>query len=310
MIHVAIAGDGQLGRGVADALSVRADVRLTGPVGSDRLPVALDSGADVVIVATTTRLVDVAPAIRAAVAAGSNVLVSAEECAHPWSVDAGLADELDSLARERGVSILGAGLNPGFVFDALVLTLLGAAGAVSRIEVERRVELGGFGPAVAGRLGLGVTEREFRERLADGRILGHAGFPQSIAVVAAATGRLVDDVEASLEPVVGPDGLTTGIDQHYIARGPDGAEWYSAHFVGRVDLAAHGIPSGDRIRLERVGDGDLDCSLSPGLGSQAGSRALISNSVDRVVAARPGWVTVADLPPAFPAPALVPQGAP
>jgi hypothetical protein len=29
---------------------------------------------------------------------------------------------------------------------------------------------------------------------------------------------------------------------------------------------------------------------------------MVANSVERVMAARPGWVTVADMAPAFPAP--------
>ncbi|MGH3267003.1 MAG: hypothetical protein ACRDNS_34045, partial [Trebonia sp.] len=37
---------------------------------------------------------------------------------------------------------------------------------------------------------------------------------------------------------------------------------------------------------------------SPGMNSQSGSAAVIANSVRRVAAARAGWLTVADLPPA------------
>jgi hypothetical protein len=33
---------------------------------------------------------------------------------------------------------------------------------------------------------------------------------------------------------------------------------------------------------------------------QSGSASIVANSVRRVVAAAPGWRTVADLPPAFP----------
>ncbi len=300
MIRVAIAGDGQLGRGVARALASRGDIDLIGPAPRGRLTEALDSGADLVIIATATRFAEVAPHIRAAVAAGSNVIVSAEECAYPWVVDDGLARELDAAARERGVTILGGGLNPGFVFDALVLTLLGALEAVRRITVTRVVNLSGFGPTVAGRLGLGVTPAEFAARVADGRILGHAGFPQSMHVVAAATGRTLERIDTRLDPVTGGDGLTTGIDQEYVAYSPAGDAWFRAVFRGDLDLAAASLAPRDELRFEREGADDVVCSLDPGIGSQAGSRALISSSVDRVVAARPGWVTVAELPPAFP----------
>jgi 4-hydroxy-tetrahydrodipicolinate reductase len=300
MIQVAIAGDGQLGRGVARALASRADIEVIGPAPRARIADALGSGADVVIIATATRLSDVADHIRTAVAAGSNVIVSAEECAYPWVVDRALADELDAAARARGVTILGGGLNPGFVFDALVLTLLGALESVRRIDVTRVVDLSGFGPTVAGRLGLGVSADEFAARVADGRILGHAGFPQSMHVVAAATGRRIERIDARLDAVLGADGRTRGIDQEYVAVSPDGDEWFRAVFRGDLDLAAAGLAPHDELRFIREHDDDLVCSLDPGIGSQAGSRAMISSSVDRVVAARPGWVTVAELPPAVP----------
>lgn len=302
MIQVAIAGDGQLGRGVARALAARDDLTVTGPMPRARLDEALTSGADVVIIATTTRLSDVADDIRTAVRHGSNVIVSAEEAAFPWVVDEERARELDAAARDAGVTIVGSGLNPGFVFDALVLTLLGPLGSVTRIEVTRTVDLSGFGPTVAARLGLGVTEQEFHARVADGQILGHAGFPQSMSVVGAAIGRAVTRVDAVLTPVVGAGGVTVGVDQDYTAVDADGAAWFRARFIGRDGLSAHGLAARDELRFLREGDDDVVCTLTPGIGSQSGSQALISSSVDRVVAARPGWVTVAELPPAHPSP--------
>lgn len=302
MIQVAIAGDGQLGRGVARALTPRADLAVIGPLPRARLDDALTSGADLVIIATTTRLADVADAIRTAVNHGSNVLVSAEEAAFPWVVDDDLARELDAAARAAGVTIAGVGLNPGFIFDALVLTLLGPLAGVTRIEVTRTVDLAGFGPTVAARLGLGVTEAEFHARVADGRILGHAGFPQSMSVVGAAIGRAIARVDAVRTPVVGDDGLTVGVDQDYTAIDDDATPWFRARFIGRAGLPAHGLTACDELRFLREGDDDVVCTLTPGIGSQSGSQALISSSVDRVVAARPGWVTVAELPPAHPSP--------
>jgi len=300
MITIAIAGDGQLGRGVALILRSRPDLAVLGPTPRERLNEALASGADVVIVATTTLLADVADQIRVAISHGSNVIVSAEEAAYPWVVDASLANELDEEARRAGVTIVGAGLNPGFVFDALVLTLLGALEDVESIEVTRTVDLSGFGATVAGRLGLGVTADEFEERVADGRILGHAGFPQSMSVVGAAIGHPIVRIDTELSAVIGPDGLTTGIEQKYDAIGVDEQSWFRARFSGHINLGAAGRTAGDEFRFRRTGAEDFLCILSPGIGSQSGSRAIISNSIERVIAAQPGWCTVADLPPAYP----------
>lgn len=297
MTQVAIVGDGQLARGVARALSSRADLTVLPPASRALQDAALRSGADVVVIATTTRLADVTDAIRTAVEHGSNVLVSAEESSFPWVVDAHVAQDLDALARAASVSILGCGLNPGFVFDALVLTLLGTVTAARRIEVTRTVDLSGFGEAVAARLGLGVTAREFDERVASGEILGHAGFPQSISLVADRLGVTLDRIDTTLRPIMTGD-TSVGVDQEYVGV-VDGEPWFRAMFVGHVSPSTAGLHPQDHIVIDSA-TGTLSCVLDPGIGSQAGSQAIIANSVDRVIAARPGWITVADLPPAYP----------
>jgi hypothetical protein len=65
-----------------------------------------------------------------------------------------------------------------------------------------------------------------------------------------------------------------------------------------VDLAAAGLSARDVIEIDA--DSTVRCVLDPGVGAQAGSAAMIANSVNRVVAAPSGWLTVGDLPPAFP----------
>ena len=40
----------------------------------------------------------------------------------PAGAEPGLADEIDQLAKQNGVSVLGTGVNPGFVLDLLVVT--------------------------------------------------------------------------------------------------------------------------------------------------------------------------------------------
>ena len=297
MIDVAVIGDGQLARGVASRLSTRADVRVHGPAGRELIPVTVSSGADVVVIATTTRLSDVAGHIEEAVRAGSNVLVSAEECAYPWAVDAALANRLDGLAQENGVTILGCGLNPGFVFDALVLTLIGAGELPTSISVERTVDVSAFGAAVRARLGVAVTETEFAQGIQEGSILGHAGFPQSMAIVADALGVVIDSITTSIRPTV-ENGLTVGFVQEYVAL-VAGVAWFRALFVGHLRPATAGLSPRDVIEI--MSDGaPVRCTVDPGIGSQSGSQALIANSIDRVVSAAPGWRTVAELEAAHP----------
>ncbi len=296
-MRVAVYGAGQAGGAVAGLLRARPGVTVEGPFGRAERAAALGGGADVVVIATTSFLAEIAADVRMAVEAGSNVLTSAEEAAYPWATDAACADELDALARARGVTILGAGLNPGFSFDALVLTLAGATTGLRALRVSRVVDLSGFGTAVLRRIGVGHAEAAFAAGVASGAITGHIGFPQSMHVVAGALGVRIERVERELAPLV-RDGTTAGFVQRYVAVA-DGREWFDARFTGHVDPAGEGLVTSDAIRLDA--DPPLGLEIPGGIGAQAGSAAVLANSVRRVVDAAPGWLTVAELPPARPA---------
>ncbi len=296
MIRVALYGNGQLAGGLATRLTLRDDVEVLGPAAHD--PALLSSGADVVVIATTTLLVDVLDDIETAVRAGSNVMVSSEEASFPWTVDAAAADRLHTLAHERGVTIVGLGLNPGLLFDAFVLTLLGAHALPTRIHITRVVNVSRFGPAVRGRLGLGFDEAAFEAGRASGAILGHAGFAQSMRIVGDAIGVPIDHIDGSFVPLWGSDGRTAGFHQTYTGS-TQGRAWFVAEFIGHVDPAAQGLEPRDTVVIDD-GVSPRTVTIDPGVPSQEGSASVIANSIDRVLAAPSGWLTVAALPPAHP----------
>lgn len=201
-MRVSIYDAGQAGTAVAALLRERPGVEVLGPFGVAEREQALGGGADVVVIATTSFLHEIAYDIRVAIEARSHVLTSAEEAAYPWATDPVLAEELDALARTHRVTMLGAGLNPGLAFDALVLTALGATAAVSALRVERVVDLSGFGPSVLRRIGVGHTADAFVAGVAAGTITGHIGFPQSMWLVAARLGIDIETIDRETSPIV------------------------------------------------------------------------------------------------------------
>ncbi len=307
-VRVSLYGAGQVNTSVASILDSRQAVELHGPWGREERRRALEAGADVVIIATTSFLSEVAPDIRTAVSAGANVITTAEEAAYPAAVDPAISAELDSLARERAVTILGAGLNPGFAFDALVVTATGAASRVDSLRVERVVDLSGFGRTVLRRIGIGYTAEEFAAGVQSGAITGHIGFPQSMRVVAGCLGLSLERIERHIAPILADQehvagdltisaGQTAGFEQHYLAT-VEGRTWFEACFLGHLDPTGHGTPPRDAIHLE--GDAPLHLEIAPGLNPQTATPAIVANSVRRVIDAPAGWLTVADLPPAHP----------
>jgi 2,4-diaminopentanoate dehydrogenase len=294
---------GRAERAREDRGGTRFDV--LGPFGRGERALALRGGADVVVIATTSFLREIAGDLHAAIDAGSNVLTTAEEAAYPWATSPEIADEVDARARERGVTVLGAGLNPGLAFDALVLTVVGASAAVAPLRVQRVVDLSGFGSAVLRRIGVGHSPEAFAAGVASGEITGHIGFPQSMRLVAARLGVEVERIDRQIAPIVADRehvathvtvaaGETAGFEQRYVAIA-GGEPWFTALFTGHVDSTR---PTRDAIQV--ASDPPIDLVISPGLNAQRGSAAVLANSVQRVVDAPPGWLTVADLPPAVP----------
>ncbi len=311
MARVSIYGTGQLGKSVAKLLREVPAHEVLGPFHRNQRKEALCSGADVVIIATTTRLKDVSEDIELAVISGSNVLVSAEECAYPWAVDVVLSDKLDALAKSKGVSIAGAGVNPGLIFDSLVLTLMGAAPRGCTVAVRRTVSIAGFGSTVLRRIGLGKNPEAFSDAVAREEILGHAGFPQSMQVVASAMGLKIESIKKDLLPLIAEReidlpgrfivaaGESAGVNQTYTAY-VEGKPWFTSHFYGHVDLPGIGKSAMDEIELSLNGGVFQRIQLSPGIDSQIGSQNMVANSIQRIINVRSGWITVADMEPAYP----------
>jgi 4-hydroxy-tetrahydrodipicolinate reductase len=309
-LRVAFYGAGQASGNAAAVLRRRDDVEVLGPFGRAQRDDALHAGADVVVIATTSFLAAVADDIRDAVEAGSNVITTAEEAAYPWANDAATADRLDALARSRGVTILGAGLNPGFAFDALVLTACGVVPEVASLRVERVVDLSGFGETVLRRIGVGHTPASFEDGRRGGTVTGHIGFPQSMRVVAGRLGVELERIDRELEPIFAERelrgsslavrvGETGGFRQRYAAISA-GELWFEALFTGHLAPAEIGEQPRDAISI-RGPYGGVELAVTPGLNPQSGTASILANSVRRVTAAAPGWTTVADLPPAVPA---------
>lgn len=310
MSRVALYGAGQVGTNVAQILRRRGTLEVLGPFRPAQREHALRCKADVVVIATTSFLSQVADDIGAAVESGSNVITTAEEAAYPWANDPAVANRLDALARGYGVTILGAGLNPGFAFDALVLTACGAVPEVDSLLVERVVDVSGFGETVLRRIGVGHSPVSFQQGRRAGTVTGHIGFSQSMRVVAGRLGVQIERIDVHLEPifaerelaanslVVAP-GRTAGFKQRYAAISAN-RPWFVAVFIGHVAPDMIDEAPRDTIWIDAP-VGGLKLEISPGINPQIGSASIVANSVGRVIAAAPGWTTVGELPPAVPA---------
>ncbi|MFC2024207.1 2,4-diaminopentanoate dehydrogenase [Chloroflexota bacterium] len=296
--------DTKIGKDLGEILGLKKKLGVI--ISSDRDPSQAWRGNDVNILlhATCSTVSDAFPQIRKAIEDGLNVISSAEELAYPDAQNPELAKEIDELAKKHGVSVLGTGINPGFVLDALIIMLTGVCFNVKRIEATRINDLSPYGSTVLNSQGVGTSVEGFRKGVTDGTIVGHVGFPESIKMIADSLGWKLDKVEESREPIVSKSeretpyikvepGMVAGCKQ--IGRGiVNGEERILLVHPQQIHPELEDTKTGDFIKIE--GTPPIDLRIEPEIAGGVGTIALMVNMIPAVMNAKPGLVTMASLP--------------
>ncbi len=261
-------------------------------------------GGDICLIATSSFVEGVYPQIETALEAGLDVVCIAEEMAYPWASNRNLAGEIDTLAKNKGCTVLGTGINPGFILDTLIIALTGVCGRVRRIRAARINDLSPFGPTVMRTQGVGTSPEDFRRGLEDGVIVGHIGFPESMHLIARSLGWQLDRIEQEREPIVSKTrretayvkvepGMVAGC--RHTARGYlKDREVISLEHPQQVLPEIEGVQTGDYIWIE--GEPDITLTIKPEIPGGQGTIAIAVNMIPAVLDARPGLLTMADLP--------------
>jgi len=250
---------------------------------------------DVVLLCTGSRLESVAPQIQEAVAAGFHVVSTCEELSFPDLHHGDLARSLDAKAKERGVAVLGTGVNPGLVMDRLALAVAGACVKVEKLKVTRVVDAAKRRGPLRAKVGAGLLKEEFESGVA-ARKLGHIGLSESAAMVALGLGLPIDEISETIEPVLAlreAEGVAAGrvLGLHQVARVRAGGEIHV-----ELDLTmAVGVPEAfDRIEIQ--GDPPVNLRVTGGFHGDRATVGCVINAIPFIVAAPPGVQTVVTLP--------------
>ncbi|MGC9153362.1 MAG: dihydrodipicolinate reductase [Vulcanisaeta sp.] len=266
-------------------------------VESDADRVLREADPDVVLHSTGSFLDKVYPQIMKAIRVGADVISTCETLAWPWYRYPDLAELIDNYARNYGSTVLGAGVNPGFVFDALPAALSVTLTKLDKISVVRSLDASKRRYSFQKKIGLGMTINQFREALARGEITAHVGFAESVLLMANIMGIRLDRVEEGQDAIIA--------DRHYetqyfkIEEGQvRGVVGHGSGFVGnreviRVELrACVACEDYEEIRLE--GDPSMTWR-STGTPGDPATAAVIVNLAPRILNVRPGLVTLKDL---------------
>ena len=293
----------QLGRPLHDVVGASVT---SSPIVVDSLEQVLLANPDVVVLATGSFLTDVMTEVMACADAGVNLVSPCEELAFPFSRAADAAAKIDKAATEGGATILGTGVNPGFIFDALIALASGVCWDVKAIRGRRVVDVTDFVENIHRRLGIGYTSDEFEAGHRDGSIAGHVGFPESIELLCERFGLQLDrPVEQTFDPMIARSDAPT----KYGVVGAGRVEGFVQRATGVVggqdfvvlELLLHlrpleaGYEPADTLAIEGVHPVNL--TLNPGMDAVPATSAQLVNSIPVVTRAEPGLKTVKDLPP-------------
>jgi 2,4-diaminopentanoate dehydrogenase len=237
--------------------------------------------------------------LRPALEAGISAASTCEELIFPALKTPEITAEYDELCRRSGARIVGTGVNPGFVMDVLPITLTGVSRRVDSIYVERVVDASTRRRPLQAKIGSGLDPAEFRARFAAGKA-GHAGFQQSLALLAHAMGWKLEQIEETCEPVVAPGPISTqyfGVPKgrtcglHQRAVGTVGGE---AKIILDLQMFLDAKNPHDTIVVQ--GEPALHLTLNGGVAGDSATVASLVNIVPRLLASAPGVRLMTELP--------------
>jgi len=327
-IRVVQWGLGAMGRGMAQLITTKEGLELVGAIdvnpaldgkdvgevlGVDPLDVKvttdpssiLDSSkVDVVTIATTSWVKNQIDDLSTILSAGVNVVSIAEEMSAPEAQNPELAEKLDDLAKANGVSIVGVGVNPGFVLDHLVVALTSGSQQVTKVEARRVNDLAPYGETVLRTQGVGTTPEEFEAGVADGSIVRTRRLPRVGTPHQRRPGTgsgLRRTTRGADHRQGGPSGprsrhrtRTSGWLQPHRRGPPRRRGGHQTHPPQQVDPGAEGTETGDYITISGVPE--ISMCIQPEIAGGKATAGICVNTIPRIFAATPGLKRVIDLP--------------
>ena len=267
-------------------------------VESDPTMVFNSTRADVVIQATGSHLPQIFSQLEEVVRSGLNVVSTSEELVYPFHRHPQLSSQLDQLARDKGVTVLGTGVNPGFVMDTLTLVLSSVCLEINRVRVERVIDVATRRYPFQKKVGAGMSPEQFPSAVDQGKI-GHVGLPESLYLIAHGLGWTIEEIKEETKSILAETllrtdylevspGMVAGIDQ--LAQGMSGGkEVLTLRFQAFIGA------SNPHDTIEIEGNPSLQVTINGGIAGDAATVAMIINAIPRVVAAEPGLKTMVDL---------------
>ncbi len=292
-----------IGNNFVDYLS---DLSIKEPVfiSNDIDDIIANNKIDIAIIATDSYTEQAYEKIHKIVTNGINVISTAEEMAFPYVQQPFISKQIDAYAKQNQVSVLGTGINPGFVMDYLAIALTGTMKEVQKITCKRVNSLSPFGPTVMEEQGVGIELDAYNEKMKANELAGHVGFKESVYMISTALGVNISDFKQQMEPIItnvdrvslygsAKKGSLAGINmtaQGYVKNNL----FIDMKHPQQIEPNAENILTGDYITIKGVPE--INMAITPEIDGGIGTIAICVNMIPHVINAKPGLKTMLDLP--------------
>lgn len=327
-IRVMHVGLGPIGAGVVRQVAGRRGFRIVGAVDVDPLKAGRDLGEvaglgralrvkvsadvkkaikaaapDVVVLCTSSSLKSAVAQMEPILQLRVPIVSTTEELAYPTRGNLKYARAIHELAKKRRVAVLGTGVNPGFVMDALPIALTGVCERVEAVRIDRIQDARIRRLPFQQKIGAGLTREQFQRKVADGSVR-HVGLAESVSMIADALGWKLDRITDEIEPKIATGTVASemlAVDPGYVAGiVQDGVGYRNGAPVITLHMEAYlGAPeSFDAVEI--TGSPALRMKIAGGVHGDIATASIVVNSLPKILEVAPGLHTMRDMPlPSF-----------
>ncbi len=257
------------------------------------------SKPDVAVLCTSSSLKKVMEQIETILKLKVPIVSTTEELAYPTKANMRYACAIHELAKKGKVAVLGTGVNPGFVMDALPIMLTGVCERVEAIRVDRIQDARIRRLPFQQKIGAGLTREQFQRKVDDGTVR-HVGLAESISMIADALGWKLDRITDEIHPRIATETVASeflAVDPGYVCGiVQDGIGYRDGAPVITLHMEAYlGAPeSYDAVEI--TGSPALRMKLAGGVHGDIATASIAVNSIPKVLEVAPGLHTMRDMP--------------
>src|SRR6187455_353789 len=189
----------KVGRDLGEVAGVGRVLRVK--VSDDARKAIKSTKPDVVVLCTNSSMKKVLPQMEAILKLRVPIVSTTEELAYPTKGNMRYARAIHQMAKKAKVAVLGTGVNPGFVMDALPITLTGVCEKVDALRIDRIQDARVRRLPFQQKIGAGLTREQFQRKVDDGSVR-HVGLAESISMIADAMGWKLDKITDDIKPKI------------------------------------------------------------------------------------------------------------